>query len=90
MIGADILDKLKGIEIDGRDRATIKYALLYVAVAVAAGLGWAIYAGKAEVVSAIMTNAMWAGVALIFVLVAGQVVHKTRVLKTVAETPKGK
>lgn len=82
-----LLDKLKGIEIDADDRRTIRRALLFIGMVVGVCLGWAVKAGNAEVIKSIASDGTWAGVALLFVLIAGIAVKRIKAPKPPAAEP---
>lgn len=84
MIGADVLDKLKGFAISKRDRNLVYSALVFIAIC----LGYIIGRGQdTKLFQDISANLIWAGVALIVVFVAGTVEQRRIAAKTMTAKP---
>jgi len=86
MIGADVLEKLKGFAISRRDRQLIYTALAFIATT----LGYIVVRGQdTKLFRDIAANLIWAGVALVVVFVAGSVEQRRIAAKTLAPPPAG-
>ena len=91
MIGADVLDKLKGYSISRRDRELIYVSLIVNGIVTLLLLG-AIFAlilkGKdATAFKDIVTNLIWAEFALVVVFVAGNVEQRRQAVKAMTHKP---
>lgn len=86
MIGADILEKIKGIAISRRDRNLIYSTLAFFA----AGISYLVVFGKdTKLHQDALSNMIWAAVVLVILFVAGTVEQRRIAARTVKpEEPK--
>jgi hypothetical protein len=94
MIGADVLEKLKGFELSKRDIALLYTALKICTLAAAAVIGlivWLLLVGKdVAALKDIAANLIWADLGLVIVFVAGNVAQRRAAAKIIAPAPEAK